>query len=410
MNRSEQNLNKTKLKKLKILFLTPRFPYPLIGGDRIKPFNILTHLAKHHEVTLVTFYQGGKEPPKEHLEKVKELGINIHVIPLNPFISGLKTALRICKYPLEISYYTQPKYSKVVNKLLTEQKFDLGIAFFMRTAEYIKDAPLKRFLMAEDCRTLYQKRSYQNSKNLKHKLVRYWEVSRLKKYEPKIVDKFDVTTLVTDEDIQEMTKQNPNAKYRFLTNGTDLNHFYPPEDSFKREGILFTGKLDLWANILMIQDIEKNIFPKVREAVTDCKFNIVGAKPPNIVRALQSDIINVFPNVPSLLPYYQQAKVFLHPHTAGTGIQNKLLEAMACGCPVVTTPIGIQGIPATHGEDVLIGSTTDELIKHTIELFNNPELYNKISKNCRSLIERTHSWEIVFESLDNILIELFETR
>ncbi|MCL5991889.1 MAG: glycosyltransferase, partial [Bacteroidetes bacterium] len=240
------------------------------------------------------------------------------------------------------------------------------------------------------------------------KLTRWWEYKRLLKYEPEIVNHFDVITLVTEQDISSMQTQNPKPKYRLLTNGTDINKFKMPKRFTQRKDILFAGKLDIWANVLMIRDIVKNIFPIIQLEIPDCKLNIVGANPSNEIKSLESETIKIHANVPEMVPFLQNARVFLHPHVGGSGIQNKIIEAMACGCPIVTTTTGIQGIQATHGKDVMIGISHQELGEHTIKLLKDDLFANQVSMNARLLIERTHSWESVFEALDKIINEVID--
>lgn len=395
-------------KRLRILFLTPRLPYPIIGGDRIKSYHMLQHLAKSHDVTLVSFYQGANMP-KSYAKEIEKYNIKTHIIPLNPIKAGFNTAIRLAgKNPLEIDYYTQPEFRKVVESLDPEKNFDLGIAFFMRTAEYIKDMNIKKILMSEDCRTTYQKRSYEGSQNLKQRMIRLWEVKKLRKYEPAIVNKFDITTLVSNEDIRDMQKLNPGAEYRLLTNGTDINRLVPPPPSMERKHLIFTGKLDVWANELMVQSIVYDILPLIREKVPDTELNIVGARPPQSMLSMQNKFIHVHGNVPDMLPYLQSAAIFVHPHQGAAGIQNKILEAMACGVPVVTTVTGNQGINAIHEESALIGHTKEELARHAIRILTDKELAQKISVNSRKLIEDTHSWELAYKQIDSIIDELFE--
>ncbi len=401
---NEKNNNK----KLRILFLTARLPYPVIGGDRLKPYNILSYLAKKHNVTLVSFYQG-KKVPDEYINEMKKLGLELFVLPLSPVKSSLRHLIRtFFRFPLEIGYYTQPEFKKVVDNLLQKQHFDIAFAFFMRTAEYLRNYSINKILMAEDCRTVYQRRSYQSTKNIIQKLTRWWEYKRLLKYEPEIVNHFDVITLVTEQDISSMQTQNPKPKYRLLTNGTDINKFKMPKRFTQRKDILFAGKLDIWANVLMIRDIVKNIFPIIQLEIPDCKLNIVGANPSNEIKSLESETIKIHANVPEMVPFLQNARVFLHPHVGGSGIQNKIIEAMACGCPIVTTTTGIQGIQATHGKDVMIGISHQELGEHTIKLLKDDLFANQVSMNARLLIERTHSWESVFEALDKIINEVID--
>ena len=384
--------------------MTARLPYPVIGGDRLKPYYLLSHLAKNHNVTLISFYQGSKIPVN-YVNAIEKLGVKVFVIKLNPMVAGLKTFAKITNYPLEIAYYYHSDFQKTVDKIINDNHIDLAFSFFMRTAEYIKNKKLPKVLIAEDCRTLYQKRSYEESSNLKHKIVRWWEYTRLKTYEPNIVNYFDLTTLVSEADIDAMKKQNPNANYELLTNGTDIDKFKPKE-SIERKGILFAGKMDVWANVLMVKTIVKNILPIIKKEIPDAKLKIVGANPPQNILSLKSDSISIEANVPDMIPYLQKAQVFLHPHTGGSGIQNKLLEAMSCACPVVTTPTGNQGINAVNGKEVLIGDDFHQLAQHTINILKNKELAKSISDNARELIINTHSWESVFMKLDKIIDEV----
>ena len=394
--------------KLNILFLTPRFPYPIIGGDRVKAYHTISYLAKSHNVTVISFYQG-KDLPHEYIQAIEDTGAKLIVIKLSPINAAFSSLVRNNPLnPLEINYYTQPKFRKAVVKELSDSKYDLAISFFMRTAEYIKDIHgIKKILMAEDCRVLYQQRSYQESKNLLQKAIRLFEYQTLKRYEPNILKYFDITTLVTQNDISAMQSNSPNAKLRLLSNGTDTELFRPPSHDSKRSGILFSGKLDVWANVLMVQKIVNEIMPLVWQKLPEAKLTIAGANPSNEIMQYQSDRISILPNVPSMVPILQSAAVFIHPHSGGTGIQNKLLEAMACGTPVVTTPIGNQGINAQNMHEVLLGNTPQELAEHTISLLNNPDLAKQISSNCRQLIVEKHSWQSVLLNFDKIIDELF---
>ncbi len=395
-------------RRRKILFLTPRFIYPLIGGDRLKPYNLIKHLAKYHDLTLVSFYQG-EAPSKKYVEAITGLGAKLEYLRLNPVKAGVETILRLpFRYPLEISYYYQADYRRIVDKLIEDNDFDIAFAFFMRTAEYLKNKNIKKVLIAEDCRTLYQKRSSEESDNLVQKSVRSWEYFKLKKYEPEIVNHFDITTLVTREDIEAMKGQNSDAVYRLLTNGTDIYSYTTPENNSNRKDILFSGKLDIWANVLMIRQIVGKIMPLVHEKLPETRLNLVGANPTPAVEALvkENDYISLHRNVPEMIPFLQEAALFLHPHSGGSGIQNKLLEAMACGCPVVTTPTGNQGIYGEHGKHLMLGENSVEMANHAIDILTNKELADSISANGRELMVNTHSWEAVWDALDDIMQEI----
>ncbi|MGB9701751.1 MAG: glycosyltransferase [Candidatus Kapaibacteriota bacterium] len=381
-------------------------PFPLIGGDRIKSYKLLSYLSKKHNITLVTFYQG-KENYNQYKNEIEKLGVKVYVIPLNPIVAGLNSLFRLYQFkPLEILYYYQKSYQKLVDDLLRTKKFDIAFSFFMRTADYLKGKDIPKILIAEDCRYLYQTRSYSQSNNLIQKAVRKFEYLTLSKYEPNTVDYFDLITFVTNEDIDYINNIKPLSKYRLLTNGTDIEHFKPLEFE-KRDLILFTGKLDYWLNKLMINRLINSIIPKIQKEFPSAMLTVVGAKAPNFLKELsQKGKIQLHENVPDLLPYLQRARVYLHPHIGASGIQNKLLEAMSAGCPIVTTESGNQGIYGKHREHLLIGETDDEIANYAIELLKDNELAKKISANARQLIIETHNWDIIYEKLDEIIKEI----
>lgn len=390
---------------MNILFLTPRLPYPTIGGDRLKPFKLLSHLSENHKVTLVSFYQG-KNNPEDYIKEIEKFGIKVHVIRLNPLSSAVNCLLNIPRLkPLEISYYFNKKFKKKIDELMQIENFDLGFSFFMRTAEYLKGTSLNKVLIAEDNRTIYQMRSYQTSKNILQKIVRFYEYFTLKKYEPKIIKYFDKTTFVTNEDISFTQNKLNTEKLRLLSNGTEVDKFIP-ENFEERSTILFTGKLDVWANQIMVKRITSKILPVIKKEFPKVKMVIAGVNPPKFIKKLHSNKeIELHENVPSVIPFLQKAIVYLHPHEGGSGIQNKLLEAMSCGCPVVTTSSGNQGINGIHRVHLLICNNDNEIASNVIELLKNRELAEIISMNARNLILETHSWDRIYNDLDNIIKE-----
>lgn len=393
------------MQKLNILFLTPRFPFPLIGGDRVKAYYLLKHLSSKYNVTLITFFQG-ETFSSEWENEFKNMGIDLRIITLNPILAGIRSFLKLFgKLPLEILFYTQPSFQKEVDTVLNEKKIDLAFAFFMRTNEYIKDKNIKKILISEDCRTLYMQRSYKGTSNLKQKIVRWWEYNKLKNYEPRVMNSFNFTTLVTKEDAYEMQKLNNNAKVRILTNGTDTEYFKPKSFEIRKD-ILFSGKLDLWANIIMCKRIVNDIFPLILAKLPNVKLNIVGANPTNEIFSLLSKNVILTSDVPEMLPFLQETRLFLHPHLGGSGIQNKLIEAMSSGCPVITTSTGNQGINATNGIEAFICNENLEIAMQAIEILTNDELAQKLSRNARQHIIENQSWDIVNVQLDRIIEEV----
>jgi len=397
------------MNRKKILFLTARFPFPLIGGDRIKSFHLLKHLSKEHDVTLISCIHG-EAPTPERLKPLTDLGIKVHTVTVTPFKNGLRCIKTLwTNQPLEIAFYDDPAFHEIVQREIREQSFDLLIAFFMRTAEYIKDLPIPKLLIAEDCRVLYQTRSVSTTSNLLQKMIRSWEVMKLKSYEPSIIEQFDCVTCVTETDIRAMQENKPNAKYALLTNGIDLDAMpASSEEQLKtREGIVFIGLLQVHANEMMALHIANDIFPSIRKAIPHATLNIAGSDPGKSILELEGNGISIHPNVDVIEDHYYNAAIFLHPHKGASGIQNKALQALAMGCALITTESGSQGIPIIHGEHAFIANNDEEMSEYAIELLNNDELRIRMAMNGRRLIEEHFSWEAIFKDLDGIISRLW---
>lgn len=399
------------IKPLSILFLTCRFPYPLIGGDRIKPYHLLKHLAQHHSVTLVCLHQGIDSRLQEYVRNIETLGVTVIPIRLSLFTS-LATILFsfLGTRPLEVLYYLQPSMRKTVDRLLETQTFDLAIAFFMRTAEYIRKKAIPKILIAEDCRYEYQKRSADTSTNLLQKFVRTWEYRKLLNYEQNVMNDFNCNTFVTKEDISYVSKVNPNATYALLTNGFDQNRYsYKPYSPERKNG-LFVGKLDVWANEMMVRNIVDAIIPEVRKLYPHFTLSIVGGNPSSQLQTYLQKFpyVSLYANVEDVVPFLHTHSVFIHPHAGATGIQNKIIEAMATGIPIVTTVSGVQGISAIDSKHVLIAESVDTMHQSICRLLESPALAQTLSTEARTLIETNHTWDSIYASFDSIIASVIE--
>ncbi|MFN4769807.1 MAG: glycosyltransferase [Candidatus Kapaibacterium sp.] len=410
---SKQSVSGAQIRpRLRILFCSVRFPFPLIGGDRVKPYHILRHLASYHDVTLLTFHHGSEAPP-EKVQAMEELGIDVVSLPLHPLKSGLKCVSNIANdLPLEIQFYQDTAYAAKVEQLLKEKNIDVAMGFFMRAGEYLRDLPVPKILIAEDCRTLYMQRSHQttSSSSIHQKLIRRWELSKLRSYEPEMVRAFDYTTFVTQEDISAMRAMEPNVQYRLLTNGVESDPASEYVNQSDRKDIVFAGKLDVWANTMMVHEIAREIFPRIQNVLPDVKLHIVGGYPPKSILRLRSKNILVHSNVSDVRKYLRSAAVFIHPHKGGSGIQNKALEAMASGCAVVTTKTGVHGIPAIHGREVMVAKNSEEMAMYASQLLNDLSLRTSIAEKAQRLVSEKFSWDAIFAQMDGILDEMFPPK
>lgn len=395
-----------KTKGLNILVATPHFPYPLVGGERIKLYHLVRHLAANNKVHIVSLDRG-YPVESEFIDKITELGALPHVFRINDVAATVRSGFStLFRYPLEVEYFNVRRFRNKIEEISQSEKIDLSISFFARVAEHIRGLSSKKILVAEDCRSLYQQRTARESTNLRQKLIRGIEASRIAKYESMIMNHFDRTTVVTQKDYDEMHRLNPDAAIRIVSQGIDLETFSSSIEFSGRKGILFLGKLDVWANILMVKRIVNSIFPMIKRERPDAKLLIAGANPGSEILGSASDSIQILPNPDRIETLYGAAAVFLHPHMGCSGIQNKVLESMASGCPVVTSESGANGIDIVNGENGFIARTDDEFAKYTIQLLDSLQQRQHVGAAARSYVERNCSWKSIFNQWDEMVEEL----
>lgn len=393
-------------KGLNILITTPHFPYPLVGGERIKLYNLIRHLSSNNKIYLVSMDRGF-EINEQYIEHIKSLNVDVYSFNINKIQSLIRGSfLSLFRNPLEVEYFSHDGFSNCVNHIITTQNIDLVINLFVRTAEHVKKLPVKKILLAEDCRSYYQQRTSKVTRNIFEKVRRKIDSIKLAKYESQIVNHFDVTTLVTENDINCMKSLNPNSKFRLLTQGVDTDYFRPPESYILRDHILFLGKLDVLANQLMVNKIVQDIFPKIEKNLPNAKLIIAGANPTKEIINYKTKNIDIVSNPSDIVRIYQSAAIFLHPHAGGSGIQNKVLEAMSCECAVITSPSGSNGIDIVNNVNGFIANNDEDFVSLCINLLNNETHRNIVGQNARKYVVNTKSWDKVFSDLDNIIEEL----
>jgi glycosyltransferase involved in cell wall biosynthesis len=390
----------------KVLFLTYRFPYPISGGDRLKSYHLLRHLSEISEVDLISLDEWGTAT-HENLQHIKKFASTVTVVPFNKTAAIKRAALSlVSKTPVEIAWYNSPQMQEVVDIALGSKRYDLIVCFFMRTAEYVKDIThTPKILIAEDSRILADERASEKFSLSAEYFVRKNDAAKLRTYEPEMMRHFEMTTFVAKPDEERVLREDSNLKTAILSNGVDTNG-YSFYEGKKENTILFAGHLGIYHNRMMAERILTRIYPKIRERSPETKLIIAGQDPDESLR----NLVQATPgaqlegNVRDLQSYYQKAAIFIHPQSIGAGIQNKLLESMAIGTPVITTAIGASGIEGViNHQHVVVSENDEEFVSSAISLLGDTEECSHLAVNARKLIEQRYTWERIFDSFDKII-------
>ena len=402
------------MKEMKLLFIAPRFPYPLDKGDKLTVFNYLKYFSQRHSVTLITFIES--EDELDYLAEIQPYCDEIKTVRLNTLASNMKCALNLfSRAPLQISYYASGKMRRCVMRTLQEEDFDLVYAHTLRMEPYlrlVKDVP--RVLALQISMSLNYRRLRDFAQdNLGKKLLYSYEYAKVRKYEPQAAARYDKCLLISPADKAEIELAGASPENIFINpHGVDYGYFTAsPEVTKTPNRIVFTGNMSYAPNVDAVCYFCDQIFPLVRARIEDATFYIVGKYPAKRVHQLaQIDGVRVTGEVPDMRPYLNMAQVAIDPLRIGAGLQNKVLEGMSMGLPMVVTSIANEGIGAKHEKNITIADTEEDFATQIIRLLNEPYLRYKMGIEARRFIEEEFSWEKHLKSLEQLFLKMTPQR
>lgn len=381
---------------MRILFLTSRLPFPPIGGDKIRTYNFLKYLKTKHEICLISFIESKYE--LQFISAYKYCYDKIITLKLPKFQSYKNCLKGLISYlPLQVHYYYSKRMSKIVENELSKG-YDVIFCHLIRMAQYLtEDNKIYKIVDLTDAISLNYFRSQKFRKSIFF-LINSLETKRVFDYEINIINKSDLSLLISEIDANFLSKQANKNKIKIVSNGVDLQQFNFYTGSYDKNKIVFVGNMRTFPNTDAVIFFIKKILPIIKKIKPNLRFYVIGNQPTKKVRKFHNgkDIF-VSGYVDSIIPYIQDAVVMVAPMRTGSGIQNKILEAFALGIPVVTTPIGAEGL---DGSVLNIGNTPEEFAYLVLNLIDNSEIRKTQSIICRKYIEKNFSWQDSLSKLD----------
>lgn len=391
---------------MRILFLTTRLPFPPLGGERLRPFYFIKYLPRDWQITLLTFVESDSE---NAALKNYDLGnVRIRTVKQHKYKSYAKCLLGILNHnPLEIAYYDSSEMRKVVDEELRSEKYDLIFCHLLRMATYVASyTGCKKVLDMSDAMSLRYALSWRLRRS-HFRLVEWLESKRLKDYEPRISSKFDLNLVASSADKIYLEEKMGVKRLDVLENGVDLEDAGANITKMDPLKIVFFGNLRTFHNIDAVMYFYKKIYPLIKKKIKGARFCIVGANIPGCILNLKRDpSVSVFNDVAKINPFIEDACVSVAPMRIAVGIQNKIIQSMAFRVPVVTTVLGLGGISAAAGKEVLLADTPCEFADNVIKLMQDPGLRSNIVYNAFELIKNKYVWTNIIKELDNKLTVL----
>ncbi len=420
---------------MKILFVVPYTPNPI----RVRPYELLRTLVRRgHTITLATLWQNDQE--RQELGALGALGIEIIADPLSRVRSLWNCVQALpSQAPLQAAYCWQPHLAHQLRQLVTHRRFDVIHVEHLRGARY--GLALRQAVSTTssappvvwdsvDCISYLFAQAAERSRSRSGRLMTTLELARTRRYEGWLLQQFDQVLVTSPNDRlallalaqlapaadqqrrhyagkpqrQESQAADPVA---VLPNGVDLEGFHQDDQTKAEKTLVFSGKMSYHANVTAALHLVQEIMPQVWAHDPAVRVQLVGKDPPAEVRALAATIsappgaVVVTGAVPTMRPYLSRATIAVAPVLYGAGIQNKVLEAMACGTPVIASPAAASGLQAERGRDLLLAADASEFATAILTLLAQPERRTHMGQAGRAYVERVHAWDAVGAQLEH---------
>ena len=259
----------------------------------------------------------------------------------------------------------------------------------------------KKVLDFQDCLSKNMERRKANAGFLK-RIIFSIEAKRLQRYEDTMFNLFDATTIITDTDRQLINSEHRNY-IQIIENGVGDGFLLYDRKFDKEYDVIFSGNMSYSPNVMAARFLVKDIMPLVWEKIPKCKVALAGSSPSKEVVELKNEKVFVTGWVEDMKEYYAKSRVFIAPMQIGTGLQNKLLEAMAIGLPCITTSLANKALKSKPNEEILVADDKQNLANYIIELLSDQELRNKISLNGNNFVKANYSWQTSVKKLYDLL-------
>ncbi len=302
--------------------------------------------------------------------------------------------------PMQCGYFYNRKAAKKIDALIAKHKPDMLYGQLLRTAEYIRHKDIPKSIDYQDIFSYGMKRRADIASFVTRPIYTM-EYRRLCRYEAAVFEDFDIKTIISEPDRALFPHEKRN-EILIIPNGVDHDYFKPMERE-KKYDLVFTGNMSYPPNVNAVDYLANEILPIVWRTLPDVKLYIAGATPDPKVKKAASERIIVSGWLDDIREAYAASRVFIAPMRIGTGLQNKLLEAMSMHLPAITSPLANASLGANPDKEILVGSNAKELAQHIITLLTDQEKSRQIAQAGYDFTNRVYDWGKATEQLENAM-------
>jgi len=388
---------------MRILYVCHRFPFPPARGGKIRPFNTIKHLSRQHEVIVASLARSAEEAEAGR-------GIAPHC---SDFLMGevrapaawMRMIARLpTRGPSSMGYFYDPGLARQIEARLQQERFDLIFVHCSSVAPYVSRVGGVPKLLDFGDMDSQKWLTYRHFKPFPLSLGYWLEGSKMAAAERALAGRFDCCTCTTRSELEALLSLQVPTPCDWFPNGVDQHFFAPSAEPYDADAICFVGRMDYFPNQQAMQRFCDEVFPLVRGERRTAKLTIIGAEPSAEIRRLgERDGITVSGTVADVRKPVQRAAVSVAPLVIARGTQNKILECMAMGVPVIASPEAAGGVDAVPGEHLLVARTPQDYADKLLRLMRNPSDRQALAAAGRARVETHHSWTASMAKLDHII-------
>lgn len=387
---------------MKLFVLVSRFPYPLEKGDKLRAYYQLKEFHKTHQVHLCCITH--KRPSEDDIKMVKEICSELSIVHIPRFIAYFNVLFQFFTgKPFQVGYFKNFWSLRVVKQQILNFQPDHIYCQLIRTAAYVKE--MHQYAKTIDYMDALGQGMMRRAKISRG--IRSWafreEGRRLLHYENRVFDYFNHQTIISEQDKNLISHPN-NKDIHVIENGISEKFFEINQNISKKYELVFVGNLNYPPNITCASFIITDILPLLNSEYPTLKLLLAGATPhPSLVKLAEHPNVELTGWVNDIRESYQSGQIFIAPLFIGTGLQNKLLEAMAQEIPVITTELANNALKALDGKEILIGKTAEDFYKHITALLRQPEKRKMLGLAGKNYVSQNFSWPKSVDKINAII-------
>jgi glycosyltransferase involved in cell wall biosynthesis len=398
---------------MRVLVLTAKAIWPLLGGAEIRNFSLLKETSKHHEVYLLSFLLGAND--REHFGALAPYCKRVQGIDLvRPKWKRLATAAgsAVRSRPFIIQEYHRREMAEAVARTVREEKIDVIHAHFLHVGQYAACKGSAAFVYdAHNVEHVLWQRFAAIQKSPAMRAFARIQLPKFVRWQQRVAGWSEKIVTLSDTDRDEFLRIAPGADVTTVPNGADVEYFAPQAHIPVEENtVVYFANFGWPPQDDAALHFHDDILPLVRREIPDVKLYLAGKTPPEAIRRLASDRVVVTGQVPDIREYVQRAAVVVLPLRVGAGTKHRVFQALAMEKPLVTTSVGAEGIALEHGRTAMITDDPRAFAGHTVALLRDRAQRDAMGRAGRELVLARYDWRANYAKLDEVFQQAVAKR